>query len=188
MFGLLKKFGWIGGLVVMARTPQGQKVIAKGHGLRQRPGNPPQTCRTAHQGDGQGQQPTDAARRNCCAVSLRFYRNISHRPGRSARSVPAHLLEFDPCTSSVSSSACSSSASSPVSWPASSSPANKSLSVAATIVLGIVGSFVGGFLGYLIFRKDSQDGFFQISGIIGSVIGAIIVLLLWTRFGSKSRR
>ena len=29
MFGLLKKFGWIGGLVVMARTPQGQKVIAK---------------------------------------------------------------------------------------------------------------------------------------------------------------
>ena len=67
-------------------------------------------------------------------------------------------------------------------------PGKQSLSVAATIVLGIVGSFVGGFLGYLIFHKDSQDGFFQISGIIGSVIGAIIVLLLWTRFGSKSRR
>lgn len=29
MFGLLRKFGWIGGLVVMARTPQGQRAIAK---------------------------------------------------------------------------------------------------------------------------------------------------------------
>ena len=57
-----------------------------------------------------------------------------------------------------------------------------------TIVLGIVGSFVGGFLGYLIFHKDAQSGFFQPSGIIGSVIGAVIVLFLWLRFGTKSRR
>ncbi|QNK82085.1 hypothetical protein [Nakamurella sp. PAMC28650] len=28
MVGLLKKFGWIGGLAALARTPQGQKVIA----------------------------------------------------------------------------------------------------------------------------------------------------------------
>ena len=50
-----------------------------------------------------------------------------------------------------------------------------------TIVLGIVGSFVGGFLGYLIFHKDASGGFFQPSGIIGSIIGAVIVLLIWTR-------
>ena len=54
-----------------------------------------------------------------------------------------------------------------------------------TIVIGIVGSFLGGFLGYLIFHKDSQNGFFQPSGIIGSVIGAIIVLLVWTRIGGR---
>ncbi len=66
-------------------------------------------------------------------------------------------------------------------------PGKQDLSILATIVLGIVGSFVGGFLGYLLFHKDAQNGFFQVSGIIGSIIGAIIVLLLWTRFGSKSR-
>ena len=42
--------------------------------------------------------------------------------------------------------------------------------------LGIVGSFVGGFLGFLIFGADPQGGFLQPSGIIGSIIGAIIVL------------
>ena len=53
-------------------------------------------------------------------------------------------------------------------------------------MLGIVGSFVGGFLGYLLFRSDRQDGFFQPSGIIGSVIGSIIVLLLWIKFGNRT--
>jgi uncharacterized membrane protein YeaQ/YmgE (transglycosylase-associated protein family) len=61
-------------------------------------------------------------------------------------------------------------------------PGKQSLSIPATIAIGIVGSFVGGFLGYLIFHKDSQDGFFQPSGIIGSIIGAVIVLLLWLKF------
>ncbi len=66
-------------------------------------------------------------------------------------------------------------------------PGKQDLSILATIVLGIVGSFVGGFLGYLLFRSDQQDGFFQPSGIIGSVIGSIIVLLLWIKFGNRTR-
>ncbi len=64
-------------------------------------------------------------------------------------------------------------------------PGRQDISIPMTILLGIVGSFVGGFLGYLIFHKDAADGFLQPSGIIGSVIGAVIVLLIWTRVGSR---
>lgn len=57
-------------------------------------------------------------------------------------------------------------------------PGRQDLSILMTILIGIAGSFVGGFLGYVIFHKNGQDGFFQPSGIIGSIIGAVIVLLI----------
>ncbi len=65
-------------------------------------------------------------------------------------------------------------------------PGRQHLSILATIVLGIVGSFVGGFLGYLIFHKDASSGFLQPSGIIGSIIGSIIVLLVYLRAGHSN--
>lgn len=65
-------------------------------------------------------------------------------------------------------------------------PGKQPMSWAQTLILGVVGSFIGGFLGYLLFRNNAQDGLFQPSGLIGSVIGAIIALLLWNHFGRRS--
>jgi uncharacterized membrane protein YeaQ/YmgE (transglycosylase-associated protein family) len=67
-------------------------------------------------------------------------------------------------------------------------PGRQNISIGMTIVIGIVGSFIGGFLGYVLFHHDVQDGALQPSGIIGSVIGAIIVLLIMTRTGHRRRR
>lgn len=64
-------------------------------------------------------------------------------------------------------------------------PGRQNMSIGMTILIGIVGSFVGGFLGYVLFGKDAGDGFLQPSGIIGSIIGAIIVLLIMTRSGGR---
>ena len=58
-------------------------------------------------------------------------------------------------------------------------PGRDPMGVLGTIVLGVIGSFVGGFLGYALFGKDLNEGAFQVSGLIGSIIGAIIVLLIY---------
>lgn len=66
-------------------------------------------------------------------------------------------------------------------------PGKQEMSIPMTMLIGVIGSFVGGFLGALIFGHDIDDGFFQASGIIGSVIGAIIVVLIWQKLGSRSQ-
>ena len=60
-------------------------------------------------------------------------------------------------------------------------PGRDPMGIGATILLGIVGSFVGGFLADVLFRSDSEDLGIHPVGIIGSVIGAIIVLLIYSR-------
>jgi uncharacterized membrane protein YeaQ/YmgE (transglycosylase-associated protein family) len=63
-------------------------------------------------------------------------------------------------------------------------PGKDDLGILGTLILGIVGSFIGGFLGSLI-----QDGPAELTaaGIIGSIIGAIIALLVWRKVGGRSR-
>jgi uncharacterized membrane protein YeaQ/YmgE (transglycosylase-associated protein family) len=58
-------------------------------------------------------------------------------------------------------------------------PGRDPMSVGATMVLGIVGSFIGGFIGYVLTHNDADDGAFQASGIIGSIVGAVLALLVY---------
>jgi uncharacterized membrane protein YeaQ/YmgE (transglycosylase-associated protein family) len=57
-------------------------------------------------------------------------------------------------------------------------PGRDSIGIFGTIVLGIVGSFVGGFLQNLVeYHKLSVHSFHPV-GLIGSIIGAWVLLLL----------
>jgi uncharacterized membrane protein YeaQ/YmgE (transglycosylase-associated protein family) len=66
-------------------------------------------------------------------------------------------------------------------------PGRDPMGIGATILLGIVGSFIGGFLGYVIFHKDAAAGFFQPSGLIGSIVGAVIALLIYRSVSGRRR-
>lgn len=66
-------------------------------------------------------------------------------------------------------------------------PGPDPMSLAGTWLLGVVGSFVGGFLGYLLFGADVGDGAVQVSGFIGSILGAIIVLIAYRSFSGNRR-
>ena len=54
-----------------------------------------------------------------------------------------------------------------------------------TMILGIIGSFVGGTLAALIFGATLD---ISPAGLVGSIIGAIIVLLIWRAVGSGRTR
>jgi uncharacterized membrane protein YeaQ/YmgE (transglycosylase-associated protein family) len=57
-----------------------------------------------------------------------------------------------------------------------------------TIVLGIIGTFTGGFLGYLIFDTDADEGALQPAGLLGSILGAMVVLFVWNAWNRRKRR
>jgi uncharacterized protein (TIGR03382 family) len=54
-------------------------------------------------------------------------------------------------------------------------PGRQSMGLGMTTLLGIAGSFIGGFIGALL--TDSRVGDFNTAGIIGSIIGAMVLLL-----------
>lgn len=58
-------------------------------------------------------------------------------------------------------------------------PGRDPMSIGATIALGIVGSFLGGFLADVLFRGDATDRGLSPAGLLGSVIGAVIALLVY---------
>ena len=67
-------------------------------------------------------------------------------------------------------------------------PGRDAIGVPGTIVLGVVGSFVGGFLENLVEFHTLSIRQFHATGIIGSVIGAIVLLLLLRLTGHERGR
>jgi uncharacterized membrane protein YeaQ/YmgE (transglycosylase-associated protein family) len=55
-------------------------------------------------------------------------------------------------------------------------PGNDSMGIGPTLILGLVGSLVGGFLGNLITQGNLD---IEAAGIVGSIIGAVVALLVY---------
>jgi uncharacterized membrane protein YeaQ/YmgE (transglycosylase-associated protein family) len=56
-------------------------------------------------------------------------------------------------------------------------PGKDAMGLIATLILGVVGSFVGGFLGAIFSDNDILD--FNSAGLFGSILGAIVALLVY---------
>ena len=64
-------------------------------------------------------------------------------------------------------------------------PGRDPMGIFATIVLGIIGSLVGGFVSMAIWRNNNTSAF-QGSGLLLSIVGAIVVLWIWRMVKSRS--
>ena len=64
-------------------------------------------------------------------------------------------------------------------------PGKDRLGWGGTLLLGLAGSVIGGFLGDLL-QKGDQD--FSPAGIIGSIVGAIIALLVYRAMSGRKTR
>ena len=62
-------------------------------------------------------------------------------------------------------------------------PGTQKLGLILTAVLGIAGSFIAGFIGQALGWYEAGEG----AGFIGSIIGAIVLLFIWSKVqGSRS--
>lgn len=67
-------------------------------------------------------------------------------------------------------------------------PGRDPMGCIGTWALGVAGSFVGGFLGYVLFGVDIDDGPLQPGGIVGSILGAVVLLLIGRAMGRRRTR
>jgi uncharacterized membrane protein YeaQ/YmgE (transglycosylase-associated protein family) len=65
-------------------------------------------------------------------------------------------------------------------------PGRDPMGLFATAAVGIVGSFVGGFLSDVFVRHASHDTFHPV-GLVGSVLGAMVLLLIIRLFRRADR-
>jgi uncharacterized membrane protein YeaQ/YmgE (transglycosylase-associated protein family) len=65
-------------------------------------------------------------------------------------------------------------------------PGRQSMGILLTMLLGVIGSVVGGMISWA-FTGGPHDEF-QASGWIMSIVGAILVLVIWGYFAGEQRR
>jgi len=63
-------------------------------------------------------------------------------------------------------------------------PGRDSMSLLATIVLGVVGSVIGGVISWAIWGQQTSG--IPTSGLILSILGAIVVLFAWRQIKGRS--
>jgi uncharacterized membrane protein YeaQ/YmgE (transglycosylase-associated protein family) len=61
-------------------------------------------------------------------------------------------------------------------------PGADHMGLIATTIVGILGSLVGGYIGSLI-KKPAEGAKFHPAGFLMSIVGAVILLLLWRIIG-----
>jgi uncharacterized membrane protein YeaQ/YmgE (transglycosylase-associated protein family) len=64
-------------------------------------------------------------------------------------------------------------------------PGGERVGMILTIVLGVVGALLGGFLARALGLGDPIDEFFDFSTWIAAVVGALIILWLWSAISSR---
>jgi uncharacterized membrane protein YeaQ/YmgE (transglycosylase-associated protein family) len=57
-------------------------------------------------------------------------------------------------------------------------PGRDNIGILGTIAVGVIGSFVGGFLWELVEYHTVETHSFRTAGLVGSIVGAFVVLLL----------
>ena len=65
-------------------------------------------------------------------------------------------------------------------------PGSDPMGWGGTLILGLVGSLIGGFLFSMLLDGDGREGFSP-AGLLGSIIGAVVALLIWRSMSSRSR-
>lgn len=63
-------------------------------------------------------------------------------------------------------------------------PGRQPMGLLATMALGILGSFIGGFLASFFTGREMWSP----AGWIGSIIGAILLLVIWVMIANRRRR
>jgi uncharacterized membrane protein YeaQ/YmgE (transglycosylase-associated protein family) len=63
-------------------------------------------------------------------------------------------------------------------------PGDDPMSFWMTLAIGVIGSYVGGLIGWAIFDRDDA---FSPGGLISSIIGAVVVLLIYNAVGGRRR-